>query len=116
MVTNENCNEDFATYNCSPLLYSVVSATKSGFSSSNIWDGTAASNCISSTALNNTWRPGIDTETSNMDPSPILLPQSTFSVYPIDYSVGKDVDPFGVAHNLTVSYAAFLCHPMGNPI
>lgn len=116
MVTNDNCNEYFAPYNCSPLLYSIVRVTNDGFNSSNIWDGTAASNCISSTALNYTWRPGIDTETSNMNPSPILLPQSTFYVYPIDYSVGKASIGSNVAHDLSISYAAFLCHPMGNPI
>jgi hypothetical protein len=53
-----------------------------------------------------------------MDPSPILLPLSTYNVFPIDYSIGKSNSQINndVAHELTVGYAAFLCHPMGNPI
>lgn len=113
MVTRKSCNNNLPNFNCEPLLYTITTLSENGFNSSNLWDGTSPSNCISRTALINTWRPGIDTETTNLNPSPLTFNQTqVHNVFPFDYSVGKESIGTDVAHELTVSYAALWCRPI----
>ena len=106
MLTRVSCSSSRANDYC--IAYSlshVTFATKDGFSSSNIWDGTASSNCITELAINNTWEPGAITEANNMAPASPRNSQ-------IDYMMGKATNTSGVAHELTVSYARVWCPPI----
>jgi hypothetical protein len=110
-LTNEDCNSQKVSWYCQVYLTHVGFASNNGFNTTNLWDGTASSNCIASNAIQNTWFPGAQTEAYNIAPT---LPNNVVGGQ-IDYMVGKRnaVSPqSGVAHELTVTYAAYWCPPI----
>lgn len=117
-LTNPNCstiiwNPNGCGWNG---VWDVVISSETGFNTSNIWDGTAPSNCISAGALNNTYFPGAITEMQNLKGLlPNLINGGSGSLRdPIDYKVGKDDSQTSsdVAHEITVWFARTWCGPV----
>ena len=108
MISNTSCNSLKMADWCTAYYASHITfATNSGFSTSNLWDGTSTSTCINASAINNTWEPGALTEASSMEPA-------VYNVH-VDYMMGKlnAASPStNVAHELTVSYADVWCPPI----
>ncbi|MEQ8909754.1 MAG: hypothetical protein RIC95_11210 [Vicingaceae bacterium] len=106
-LTNNDCNSNMISPYCTvPYWTNVVTASKSGFVTSNIWDGNYSSDCVSSFNIDQIFFPGMVTEGSTMNPLP-------YTTSEIDYVVGKDPNKLfvsGVAHKLYVSYAAISCN------
>lgn len=106
MLNDADCNSDKFERMCTSVyFYSIASASSSGLSSSNIWNGTSPSDCLTAIAINNTHFPNYKSEANSITSS---ISQKTF----IDYQV-KGIEGVGtnVAHNLKVQYASQIFHP-----
>jgi len=106
-----NCAESFCMgYN----TWNVITHITTGFQTANVWNGFDESDCLTKSAINNTWVPGAKTEGTNFLASRPPLTGNRIDI--IDYQVGKrgsggiPVLP-GVAHELTVQTADFWCPP-----
>lgn len=104
MLTKASCNSDYIELSPCPNIYTynMSNAVKSGFNSSNIWDGNASSDCITDNAIQNTHFPNYITEANNMQ---------TVGNGHLDYTIKKAELSGKVAHKLQVFYASHTYWP-----
>ena len=108
MLTRQSCNSSLAPAYCTAYYVSNVTfVQENGFNTSNLWNGTASSNCISSGAINSTWKPGAITQANSMKPA--------YDIAQIDYAMSGLFGVNTAGHKLTVSYAYVGC-PAVDPL